>query len=352
MSFANKTMLLELLVTISALSQVSSFTTANHRTSFVHPRRQSKPTTSSIHRPLSSPLSSSSSSLSVLIYGWDENDDECSVTDSINDYDMGGPGGAVCSAVGVALAESISQNQDKVGTLARLACAFSPPDRSVGVQDIEHVQLICVSEKHIEIEAVLCEDHNCVSLFVPIEFPHDCGQDVPDAYLEKCVLDNLEYLNSEAESIVIKSMEKNGQGLSDHVDSDGHSTLLSLAELGQDFALPTWWVSPDVKADLVTECDTISRLLRGEEFQDAVNGLARKGLEALGMADTYQIHQAVVAAVGPAGICLKAQGSSRLDSSKSDVILEVPLPFGGEPRLDPDALRAAVLGEVAAGQVL
>eukprot|EP00521_Asterionellopsis_glacialis_P007732 CAMPEP_0195282938 /NCGR_PEP_ID=MMETSP0707-20130614/1648_1 /TAXON_ID=33640 /ORGANISM="Asterionellopsis glacialis, Strain CCMP134" /LENGTH=339 /DNA_ID=CAMNT_0040342017 /DNA_START=81 /DNA_END=1100 /DNA_ORIENTATION=- len=338
MPFTITTMFLGYLLTISVIYQVASFTATNHRVSFVHPQRQ---------------LSSSSSSLSVLIYGWDENDEECAVTDSINDYDMGGESPAVCSAVGIALAESISQNQDRVGTLARLACAFSPSDKTLDLKDIEHVHLVCVSEKHIEIEAVLCEDHNCVSLFVPIEFPHDCGQNVPDTYLEKCVLDNLEYLDVEAESLVVKSLEKNNKnGQEEHVDNEGHTLLLSVEELSRDFAYPTWWVSPDVKPDLVEECDTISRLLHNDEFKDSVNGLARKGLEALGMQDAYKIHQAVAVAVGPAGICLKAQGSYLLDSSQnSDVVLDIPLPFGGEARFDADSLRAAVLGEIAACQV-
>jgi len=357
-------MILEYVLAISAVSEVSSFTsTHNHRLSFIHPQqRLARPTkkTKCIQRP----LSSSSSSLSVLIYGWDENDDECIVTDTINDYDMGGTSTttttsptAVCSPVGIALAESLSQNQEKVGTLARLACAFAPSDKALNLQDIEHVHIVCVTETHIEIEAVLCEDHNCVSLFVPIEFPHDCGQNVPDTYLEKCVLDNLQYLDGEAEPVVVKSLEKT------NVDSheDDHpptTTLLRSVEelLHQDMAYPTWWVSADAKPELAAECDTIRRLLRQDEFQNAVNDLARKGLEALGMADTYKIHQAVVVAVGPAGMCLKAQGSSlRLDSSEtaSDVILDVPLPFGGgRPHFDAESLRAAVLGEVAACQVL
>ena len=105
----------------------------------------------------------------------------------------------------------------------------------------------------------------------------------------------------------------------------------------------------------MAECDNDRRLLNDAEFQNDVLGLARKGLEALGLGGQYTVRKAVVTEVGPAGLCLRcicdflqANGSS----SSGAVLMDVPLPFGGEPRRDPESLRAAILGEVAAASVL
>mmetsp|Transcript_34212 Transcript_34212/g.50300 ORF Transcript_34212/g.50300 Transcript_34212/m.50300 type:complete len:328 (-) Transcript_34212:95-1078(-) len=325
---SSRQIFLESLIALAAVSTASSF--SGIRVSFLVPS-QHIITSSTFRRH-----GLTRSSLPVLIYGWDDDDDdECTVTEELfNDV---GIQASVCSPIGVAIAESISTNEDKLGTLARLAAAFSPPERAIDLKDIENVNLICVSEKHIEIEAVLCEENDCVRLLVPIEFPHDCGNDASDTVLEKCVLDNLAYLDLEADSLVVNSETEEEDDV-------------SLEELSNVFSYPSWWVSPEGNDDILVECDTVKRLLSDPEFQDATNALARKGLEALGIEDIYEINKAFIAAVGPAGLCLKARASSRSDGEA--VVLDVPLPFGGEPRLDPELIRAAVLGEVAACQVL
>ena len=98
---------------------------------------------------------------------------------------------------------------------------------------------------------------------------------------------------------------------------------------------PNWWVPPKNNKELVTECDHDRRLLNDAEFQNDVLGLARKGIEALGLGGQYTVRKAVVTEVGPASLCLRcicdflqAQGSS------GSVLMDVPLPFGGEPRRD------------------
>ena len=79
------------------------------------------------------------SSLHLLIYGWEgEEDEECSTEGIFSGEETAPP--SVCSPVGVALAESIQSGQDKVGTLARLAVAFSPPERRIELDAIENVQ--------------------------------------------------------------------------------------------------------------------------------------------------------------------------------------------------------------------
>lgn len=289
-----------------------------------------------------------------MIYGWDDDDEEECPTDPIFGDESGITAQpTMCSPVGIALAESIQTKPDKIGTLARLAVAFSPPERRIELDAIEDVHIMCVNERSIELEAVLCESHGCVSLYVPISFPHDCGPTADDDILENCVLDNLHYLELEADN-VLSSMIKSKKAAAELQNND------ELRDLEQQLysstsvtRYPNWWVAPENNQELVAECDNDRRLLNGSEFQNDVLGLARKGLEALGLGGQYTVRKAAVTEVGPAGLCLRcicdflqAQGST------GSVLMDVPLPFGGGPRRDPESLRAAILGEVAAANVL
>ena len=297
------------------------------------------------------------SSLSVLIYGWDGNDEEECPTDTIfsDESSNNSELPTMCSPVGIALAESIQTKPDKVGTLARLAVAFSPPERRIELDAIEDVHIMCVNERSIELEAILCETHGCVSLYVPISFPHDCGPSATDEILENCVIDNLHYLELEADTVLSSMIQaKKAEAEIENNDElrDLEQQLYSSTEVTR---YPNWWISPQNNQELVAECDNDRRLLNDAEFQNDVLGLARKGLEALGLGGQYTVRKAVVTEVGPAGLCLRcicdffqANGSS----SSGAVLMDVPLPFGGEPRRDPEALRAAILGEVAAASVL
>ena len=293
------------------------------------------------------------SSLSVLIYGWDGDDEEECPTDPIFGDESSTALPNMCSPVGLALADSIQTKPDKVGTLARLAVAFSPPERRIELDAIEDVHIMCVNERSIELEAVLCESHGCVSLYVPISFPHDCGPTADDDVLENCVLDNLHYLELEADNVLssmIMAKKATEEIQSNDELRDLEQQLYSSPSVTR---YPNWWVPPENNKELIAECDHDRRLLNDAEFQNDVLGLARKGLEALGLGGQYTVRKAVVTEVGPAGLCLccicdflQAQGSS------GSVLMDVPLPFGGEPRRDPDSLRAAILGEVAAASVL
>ena len=342
-------MFLRFATILSILSTASSFgplpqPKSSNRAAQVNPSAStSRPTRRSVGD------GPTSTSLPVLIYGWDGEDDPECPTDIFGDDATATAASAaptMCSPVGIALAETIQGSQDRVGTLARLAVAFSPPERRIDLDAIDTVQIMCVSESQIEIEAILCESHGCVSLFVPIQFPHDCGPTADDSVLEQCVMDNLHYLDMEADN-VISSMVKAKKMASETENNDELRELE--AQLTSNAAVyPNWWVGPETSYELVAECDNIKRLLSDDEFQNDVNSLARKGLEALGLGGDYSVRKAVVTAVGPAGLCLRALA----DFNGSTVLMDVPLPFGGEPQRDPQALRAAILGEVAAANVL
>lgn len=55
----------------------------------------------------------------------------------------------------------------------------------------------------------------------------------------------------------------------------------------------------------MTECDHDRRLLNDAEFRNDVLGLARKGIEALGLGGQYTVRKAVVTEVGPASLCFR-----------------------------------------------
>lgn len=274
------------------------------------------------------------SELAALIYGWDGEDD-ATYTDVLNEVsDIKTCGGVPASPEATAVAESITYNPDKVGHLARLAVAFSPPERALTLNNIENVEVLCVTDKTIEIEAVVCEDGGCVTLAVPVSFPHECGSE----WLEGCVMRNLDELNSEAESLLLVQEE----------EAANEADLDELCMLNSKVDYPSWWVAPECNADLVEECDTIRLLLNKEEFQPDVRALAQGGLNALADGETYEIKKVVVSAVGPAGICFKVQAAFQSEDSNSTHILDVLVPFGGDPLQDAGSLRAAVLGVVAA----
>ena len=60
------------------------------------------------------------------------------------------------------IAESLRHNRDKIASLARLVVAFSPPDRAVKLENINHIHVIKVTNSYIEISAVVCDETECV----------------------------------------------------------------------------------------------------------------------------------------------------------------------------------------------
>lgn len=274
----------------------------------------------------------------AVIYGWDGEDGSISVVDEHVSYGLESAcAGMPESPAAAALAETLSYDGDRKGSLARLAVAFSPPERSLTLEDIERVEVLCVNEESIEIEAIVCEDGGCVSLAVPVTFPNACGAEL----LEGCVFENLDALDEKAEDL-IKVMD--GGHEDEGADLDELCLLNSKAEY------PSWWVPPECDADLVAECDSVRRLLNDGEFQSSVNALAFKTLSEQPYGEGYILTKVVIAAVGPAGICLKAQAKYRYDVNGPLRTLDVLVPFGGEPKRDVQGLRAAVLGAVMAAE--
>jgi hypothetical protein len=287
---------------------------------------------------------SASSQLSAIIYGWDGEDTEEEDTSASPSYFGFGSefGSESCPPEGMAVAESLTNDQGRMGSFARLAVAFSPPERGISIQDIERVEVTCVRENRIELEAMLCENTGCVSLSVPIQFPTDCGEWIDSG----CVVQNLDALDTRAESVLVNTMQSNNELNLDNADLD------ELCLLNENVAYPSWWVPPECDANLIADCDTIKALLNEAEFHREIVALAQDGLghHVVGQSGDYQVQRAKVAVIGPAGICLKVAALQQSQPGRGLQYMDVVYPFGGEPVRDAEGLRAVVLGAIAAAE--
>ena len=304
----------------------------------------------------------------AIIYGWedpDENtkginyDNNHSASEpSYRSYDYGGdmyyahpfPSsplslshfGSRPEQINNVIAKHINQDLNRVGSLSRLAVAFASPDHPLDMSHLDHVDVVAVDGHHIDIEAVVCDRSECASLLVPVTFPHDCIETDDAANMEACVLENIDELDDQART-TIDQMETEQDEL--------HASVINY---------PDWWVSSSHvgSPELVTEAKTIKELLNADNgFANDVRNLACMGL-GFNLQQSYLISKAVVADIGPAGFCLKAVTAvaSTTDTGGGGTnpdhhVVDVALPFGGQPRMDAASLRLAVLSAVDAAHV-
>ena len=298
-----------------------------------------------------------SSSLLAIIYGWDGDDvDEDEVSpnhQNTPNYFDSGPSvydGEQCSTAGVGIAETLSvPNGDHMASLAKLAVAFSPSGHSLTLNDIEYVNVKCVRNDAIELEAMLCETLGCVNLSIPIKFPVVCDDIYYTSTLEGCVMNNIDQLTTQAESTI--------QMLDDKARSQTNLDMDELCLLNEKVEYPSWWIPPELDYNLSRECTSIRSLLNDEEFESSIIALAQDGLDHT-PGNEFVAKKAKVANVGPAGICLKvgatkaAQHQQFGNNNNNDLsFLDVMYPFGlSEPVDNSEKLRAVVLGAIAAAE--
>ena len=242
-------------------------------------------------------------------------------------------------------------SHDRITALARLAVAFAPPGHALDLRDVEHVQVLRVDENHIEIQAVVCEQDGCVTLQVPVSFPHPCSE---ADELQECVMGNLGELEVQAETF-LRTIEWNESNYED-VQAEQREWQVLLET--DDLHFPEWWVHPETR-EMRGECQSVRNLLNEDGFLAeirALTGMALAESDAVistddGHANTsdWTVEQAAVAAVGPAGLLIRA-ATQRLElSEETDTrrIVEVPISFAVTANNVSD-FRAAVLGSIAA----
>ena len=274
----------------------------------------------------------------AVVYSWDDEEEEkyeedvyCSIDDA--EYDL----------YEECLPDRLTINQDKIAPLARLAVAFSPPESGLKLEDIENIEVLSMDENHIELSAVVCDGESCVTLFVPISFPHVCEKGNDGRTIEECILDNINELDTEAGKII----SENKLNAEEDMKKDQDFLHLSSNNIRRVVDLPSWWIAP---GDLYNECEIIRQLLNDEEYNFEINALASRGLEYLGNSNDFSLEKASVAAVGPAGFCFKADVKKKENQNNRDdkeIDVYIPYKFGVESIDDFQSLKAAVLGSVA-----
>jgi hypothetical protein len=294
----------------------------------------------------------STSNQHATIIGWDDEsdsyissfDEDTAIGTSILSEDDDDDDSTSTQKMYTSIADSLSHNTDKTASLARLAVAFSPPSQAVKLEDITQIQIIEVASDHIELSAVVCDESQCVTLFVPVTFHHDCGSLGEDESAEECVLDNLFELDEEAQQ-VIQRREIERKNSMDEVEPE----IIAALHEKHDLQYPSWWIHPK-DSDMVDECENIKRILNQDNFHSQVQALAREGLVITEDGDLFEIQKAVVSSLGPAGFYFRVIATKKFEDNHY-TILDVPFslnPFGQNPDIEePSDLRAAVLGAVA-----
>lgn len=298
----------------------------------------------------------------ATIFGWDEEsdsgkksfDEDNTILSETDIYSSSSPSHQL---VYTTIANSLSHNRDKIASLARLAVAFSPPENAVSIEDIDHIHIIEVTNDHIELSAVVCDQSECITLLVPVTFPHDCtsSDDSEGVDAETCVLDNIYELDQEAQRVLKqRQVQHNLYG--------GKNTILEselMAELysSNSIELPSWWITPN-SYELAEECQHIKNILNQDGFQGPLVALATEGLAFCGDdGELFDIHRAVVSSLGPAGfyfrvIATRKDGSGDIEKQFSviDIPYSIFLDSNGVMNneiTDPSTLRSKVLGAVA-----
>lgn len=183
--------------------------------------------------------------------------------------------------------------------LARLAASFSPVGHAIDRKHIQTVRCSSLDNRHLEIEATLCDDYECNSLLVPVQFPQECGWETRNNTFEECVLSNVNSLDQEEER---RSLLYNEPSFANLSAESVYATLESAEELLRDAPsyFPDWWIPANTKED-VSDCELLKGLLNEDDMMDArVNLLGR-----VRNSESNEVRFVEVRSVGPMGLILK-----------------------------------------------
>lgn len=255
------------------------------------------------------------------------------------------------------IAEKLSQDPSKIPLLALLASAFSPTGYDIDLGHINTVRCLAVDNRHLEIEAIVCDETECSSLLVPVDFVEECDISNIDDFsgLEECVLGNVVSLSGRGEEL-IKAREVENT----FEDEIGAVRALEVLQSVHDFReksssssdissnnMPEWWIYPRVSEE-ADECDMIRNLMNEQDMQDVVEALASYELKKMDVHFRWGwervISSTYVRAIGPAGIVLSAE-------AEDGVAMDLPISFGSgtvEFKDSIRSIRSEVLDLVAA----
>lgn len=230
---------------------------------------------------------------------------------------------------GFPIPETIRQN---LAALTRLAAAFSP--NRIALQNIHQVNIRHFDGRRLQLEAVVCDSVECVTLDIPVVFNDPCYM---DSSIDACMLHNINSLDMNAIQILKRH----------EVENEYEARVDELA--CEPTIFPNWWIAPK-QTQVIDECQNILSLLNDSEFAESIQGVAVMALLEAG--EDMNVEYATVAAVGPAGLIVRALArTAPLHPGASPAPLEfikVPVPFSSLPNEnDPHAVRDSVLALVA-----
>jgi len=127
--------------------------------------------------------------LNAMIF-YPEGDDEPALDDDKNT--PSNPFSPVLEKTREDLVYKLSSKQD---VLARLASAFSPEQYPIELKQINSIRCASLDSKHLEIEAITCDNLDCNSLLVSVDFPNECLWDAGTPNFEDCVMKNVDVLD-------------------------------------------------------------------------------------------------------------------------------------------------------------
>jgi hypothetical protein len=205
-----------------------------------------------------------------IVPGPDESENSNGIGSLFRDDEIVVPSKSPASA---AFVEFINKES---AALARLAVAYSPKDRTLNVKNINHVSVLNLSDDHIDIEALVCDDESCVSLAVPVSFPNNCKDTLTVSEFEFCVIENLGELNTYASQTVNEILSASDED--QKIDEEAAIVARELRS-EKDIEYPDWWEYPNLNMDLAKRCEAVRKILNEDEFQFDMQRLVSRTLE-------------------------------------------------------------------------
>lgn len=249
--------------------------------------------------------------LSATIYGgWDDDSDYSSDIFSSDPHQN--------------VVEKLSE-KERLASLARIACANSPDD-SLTLKNIDKVDVITVDGDHIDFSVLVCDGHECASIFVPVSFTNHCDDDD-----EECILNNIMELDTRAASFLHDEDVK--MQIFSAVDD------ILMKELHDDSLIqfPEWWHTM-ITRELMEEIRSTKTLINNDNFQDEVQSLSASLCRMIFDVDKVDVFKARISAINQQGFCMRAivNMDSRLQ------VVDLPFKFQKDVQ-DGSSLRNSIL---------
>lgn len=254
-------------------------------------------------------------------------------TDEENADENGDNRDASASTAAAAMIPEILSTKEWTAPLARLAAGHWDGG-GLRMEHIEQVSVRAVAPSHVDIEAIVCEAEGCVSLSVPVPFAQPCDSIGGSfgAKFEECILRNIQLLD---DAQIQHAMNADGEDVDALLTEEEFAALRS----SDNVEVPSWWQYPKTMA-FARECDTLMNILNEPDFQTDLLALVKHEMRVLleNDDDGIELQRTAVAAVGPAGIALRAYALYNGDVE----MVPVPVAFA-EPVTDVTKMRDAVL---------